>query len=479
MKPTQQQTSIIEAASAGANLVIKAFAGAGKTSTLSMVANAVQKPSLYIAFNKSIAEEASKKFPQHVTCKTMHSLAWGSIIKSTRSPLGKKLQGFWNLEDIADPVLPQDDIIPFKLEVTGLVTAFCQSADLSIAEFAGKVTSKYPGVASAAVKLWNDASNASSTVGMTHDVYLKMFQLQHEVLPYSCIYLDEAQDSNPVTLAIVATQKHAQKIIVGDTYQSIYGWRGAVNALDSLPSSFQTMYLSESFRFNQSIADMATKLTAIAGNTVPVVGHGTETELKSRAILVRNNSTLLDILLTAYDKGEKVHVLADLTDLWSKVYHISALFFKQVPRYANKELSQYKNYAQLLTAAESLPELKKLIKATIKLSDGGLSTNINNIKSIIVGEADADYTVSTVHKSKGLEWQHVTICDDILFQKEDQTLAEALMDNQTLNLIYVAVTRAKVEVVVPDDVMDVLWGWESLREDWAELLDVPAEGNAG
>ena len=187
---------------------------------------------------------------------------------------------------------------------------------------------------------------------------------------------------------------------------------------------------------------------------------------------MRNNSTLLDILLTAYDRGEKVHVLADLTDLWSKVYHISALFFRQAPRYANKELKQYKNFKELKDAAESLPELKKLIKATIKLSDGGLSTNINNIKSIIVSEADADFTVSTVHKSKGLEWQHVTICDDILFQKEDQTLAEALMDNQTLNLIYVAVTRAKVEVVVPDDVMYVLRGWESLREDWAELVEV-------
>jgi superfamily I DNA/RNA helicase len=226
------------------------------------------------------------------------------------------------------------------------------------------------------------------------------------------------------------------------------------------------MYLSESFRFNQAIADMATRLTAIAGNDVPVVGHGTETELSSKAILVRNNSTLLDVLLEAHKKGEKVHVLADLTDLWSKVYHISALYFKQVPRYANKGLKQYRNYADLMAAADSLPELKKLIKATIKLSDGGLTANINNIKSIIVDEASADFTVSTIHKSKGLEWSYVVIADDILYQKEEQTLVEALLDNQTLNLIYVAVTRAKVKVVVPDDVMDVLNGWESLREDW-------------
>jgi superfamily I DNA and RNA helicase len=71
----------IDLARTSFTLKVNAFAGAGKTSTLVEMAKALpHERILYICFNKSIADEASKKFPSNVQCKTVHSLAYGSIV---------------------------------------------------------------------------------------------------------------------------------------------------------------------------------------------------------------------------------------------------------------------------------------------------------------------------------------------------------------------------------------------------------------
>ena len=57
-------------------------AGTGKTTTL--VKYAEQRPHLrflYVAFNKSVASEAQRRFPSNVACKTVHSLAFNEVGK--------------------------------------------------------------------------------------------------------------------------------------------------------------------------------------------------------------------------------------------------------------------------------------------------------------------------------------------------------------------------------------------------------------
>jgi superfamily I DNA/RNA helicase len=100
MKPTQQQQNIISAAKERKNLSIQARAGAAKTTTCVMVAEEVVKPSLYISFNKDIAEEAKEKFPSHVVCQTIHSIAYKAIIKFPKSAFGKRLNAVLLLSDI-------------------------------------------------------------------------------------------------------------------------------------------------------------------------------------------------------------------------------------------------------------------------------------------------------------------------------------------------------------------------------------------
>ncbi|MFM0632711.1 UvrD-helicase domain-containing protein [Paraburkholderia xenovorans] len=69
------------------------------------------------------------------------------------------------------------------------------------------------------------------------------------------ILFDEAQDSDGVMLWVLNRQSHAQTIYVGDPYQQIYKWRGAVNAMAQIEAPEHA--LTESFRFGPVIATPA------------------------------------------------------------------------------------------------------------------------------------------------------------------------------------------------------------------------------
>ena len=64
---------------AGRDLALIAGAGTGKTSTLQLMGESTTKKGLYIAFNRSIADEASTRFKANVRCRTAHSLARAAV----------------------------------------------------------------------------------------------------------------------------------------------------------------------------------------------------------------------------------------------------------------------------------------------------------------------------------------------------------------------------------------------------------------
>ena len=79
-KPTSEQAAIVSAFKRGGDLVINAGAGTGKTSTLKMVSGAVPKKSLvYIAYNRAVADESGRSFPENTHCATAHSIAFRAV----------------------------------------------------------------------------------------------------------------------------------------------------------------------------------------------------------------------------------------------------------------------------------------------------------------------------------------------------------------------------------------------------------------
>src|SRR4051812_34133471 len=76
---TAEQQHCVAEAVMTENLVIEAGAGAGKTSTLRLISEALAPAKgLYIAYNKAIQLDAEKSFPWNVKCKTSHSLAFAT-----------------------------------------------------------------------------------------------------------------------------------------------------------------------------------------------------------------------------------------------------------------------------------------------------------------------------------------------------------------------------------------------------------------
>ncbi|EFP3712928.1 ATP-binding domain-containing protein, partial [Campylobacter jejuni] len=67
-------------------------------------------------------------------------------------------------------------------------------------------------------------------------------------------------------------------------------------------------------------------------------------------------------------------------------------------------------------------------------------------------QEQADLILSTGHKSKGLEWNNVEIIDDFLNIKQELEEREQItIAKEELNLLYVAVTRAKNSLNINKD----------------------------
>jgi hypothetical protein len=226
MKPTAEQQQIIRANEP----VIKAvaFAGTGKTSTFIERAKAHVKRTLYLAFNKSVQLEAEGRFPKHVTCLTQHGLAFSKVMRGTfngvRYQLGKlsifKTAKFFKVDFYMASLIHKT------------ITNFCHSADREITkahaepDVIGRFTYDISDVlVKQAQEIWSlMVAGRTPEYPMTHDGYLKLFQLSNPRLGYEVIMLDEAQDTNPVVHDIVLSQRQygTQLILTGDPYQQIY-----------------------------------------------------------------------------------------------------------------------------------------------------------------------------------------------------------------------------------------------------------------
>ncbi|EKC4133174.1 UvrD-helicase domain-containing protein, partial [Salmonella enterica subsp. enterica] len=227
---TPEQAAVI--AWKGERLVVSAFAGTGKTSTLCRYAE--ENPTermLYVAYNRAIRDEAEQKFPFNVTCKTSHQLAWPTVGKHYSHRLVNTLR----LTDVARALNSHNWLLA-RLTLDVINRFMCSASAYITAEHAPE-PDDCKGIESAQIlrsarKVWDMMSDRQGDFPVTHDTYLKLFQLSHPSFSsrYSTVLFDEAQDANPVTSAIVLNQS-CRVVLVGDTHQQIYRFRGADNAM--------------------------------------------------------------------------------------------------------------------------------------------------------------------------------------------------------------------------------------------------------
>ncbi|WP_443947047.1 UvrD-helicase domain-containing protein [Pedobacter sp. AW1-32] len=309
MELTKQQNDIINSSG---NIKINAVAGSGKTTTIIEYA-ATRPPGsriLYLAFNKAVKNEAADKFRnkgiQNVTVETAHSLAFRHVVMGSKYRVKNK-------DYTTDEILhilqlsgtgEQHSQLLIANHILKLSAYFCNSdqtkiqhlkyvdllEDDDVKTFVGK-TYDYI-VKQTRIFL---GKMDKGEIEITHDFYLKKFQLQQPQLRFDYILFDEAQDASPAMLDIFLKQ-NATKVMVGDTHQQIYGWRYAVNSLQKV--NFKTHHLSMSFRFGPDIANLAMETLRLKNLLEPhrpmtILGKGRETKIKTNAVIARTNLGLL------------------------------------------------------------------------------------------------------------------------------------------------------------------------------------------
>ncbi|MFL6113093.1 MAG: UvrD-helicase domain-containing protein [Catenulispora sp.] len=468
VRPTPEQEKAVEVFGAGEHIVLLAGAGTGKTTTLAMLA-ASQKDKLgrYIAFNRSIANEAGRTFPPNVSCKTAHSMAWAAVGRQ----FGRRMNGprvpSWKtgleLGITMSIRLGKREVSSKALSYTTLQTVvrFCQSADDEIVwkhvpHLRGLDANRHPELADAvlpyAKKAWADLQNPEGgVVRFNHDHYLKMWALTRPVISGDFLLLDEAQDTNPVVEKLFCDQRsQAQLVMVGDSAQAIYGWRGARDVMSGFDGA--RLSLSQSFRFGPRLAAEANRWLAIAEAPIRLIGSAAvNTELgpiaRPEVILCRSNVGAMTEVIRLLDAGRKVALVGGgkaLADLAK-----AARDLKAGKRTYHPELMLFRNWDELQDYAEEDPSGRDLQPMVDLINEHGVEVILAAVERLTEEETFAEVTVSTAHRAKGREWNTVRIFDDFLPPLDSDDVdsdGEPIpgpIDDGEARLAYVAVTRAR------------------------------------
>jgi hypothetical protein len=454
----------------GESLKINAFAGTGKTTTLEYLANNNQARGIYLAFNRSIADNAAARFPANVRCQTTHALAYRStpsIYKNNKSKMSHDL----NPNAVA-VILNLEDLVVsshFSLGARSRGALIRQtlkhfqhsdSLDLSINHVPrwGKLaalskTELEMLIADAtrlARTLWERMLDPSDRAPLGHDGYFKRWSLNDPEIPGTFILMDEAQDTNPAMLAALRNQD-VQVVYVGDRYQQIYEWRGAVNAMERVTTKHECS-LTQSFRFGNAIADAASILLRSLGERQRLTGTpNIPSKLgcgQPNAILCRTNATVIDYVIQAFAAEIAPHVLGGTSEALRLLDGVSRLKVGQptdVP-----EFFGFQNWQEVVQFSESEEgqHLRTFVRLVDRHGENRLRAYLTQVEQ---REDAASLVISTAHKAKGREWDNVCVVDDFTEVKKNDEGQEIGFDEEELRLLYVALTRGRQSVQIPTE----------------------------
>jgi len=472
LTPTDEQAEAIRLARSGVHLAIEALAGTGKTSTLDLISRDLDtKTGTYITFNRAIADDAARRFPRSVDCRTAHSLAFGAVGKRFqhrfKSPrmYGKALAEIIGIDALDVPLEAggRKRLMPGKLATLAMraIDEFCRTGDpvpnhTHVPWVDGIDPPRGPGskrdnnrlvarhVAEWLPRIWADLCNVDGRLPYNQGCYLKLWQLSSPRINSDYLLYDEAQDANGAMLSIVEQQRdHAQLIFVGDKFQQIYAWNGAVNAMAKAPVDART-FLSQSFRFGPAVAEAANLVLEDLGAEVlvrgfdkiqSVVGHID----RPSAYLCRTNAKALSVAIDHIDRSIPVAIVGGVAELVSFADAAERLMEHKGTDHALlwcfSSWSEVLDYVKLDEHGDAT-ELSQAVKLVERFGAAGL----RRIIAMLATEDHAEVVVSTAHKSKGREWSAVKLADDY----PDITPDRIDIGEEDKRLIYVATTRAKL-----------------------------------
>lgn len=255
-------------------------------------------------------------------------------------------------------------------------------------------------------------------------------------------------------------QNHSDRklTIVGDKYQELFKWRGAVNSMDKFDK--ECFPLEQSYRFGSAIAEASNRILSF--HSVPpknmIIG---KEEIDSKvifyeegdllphhngAILTRTRCNVIYIADTELKQGNKVHIKTEFGPLKYIVKNIIHFARGELDMVQHSYLLRCHSFSVLENELKDNPDSDIFfgLKLYEKYKERTLDI-IEKIERSSVPENEAMKIISTTHSIKGQEWDYVVISPDFNYMLEK----DAVSISSELSVLYVALTRARKRVYVP------------------------------
>jgi DNA helicase II / ATP-dependent DNA helicase PcrA len=463
MTPTPEQLAIIEAAqNDDRNLLVSALAGAAKTSTLVLVAEALPDVNiLCLAFNKKIAVEMGERLPPNCKAMTLNALGHRTWSEATGRRLRIEASKTYEIVKALIEDQTRDDqralyenmadlmrTVDFGKACGYIPTGTYERGKrlMEDEDFFGHLEQRLSPLEEDIIRAATLESLKQAFAGTCDfNDQILMPTLFHGAFPrYPLILVDEAQDLSALNHATLRKLAKRRLIAVGDQCQAIYGFRGAhEDSMAKLKETFEIreLMLSVSFRCPQAIVEhvrwraphMKWPEWARAGSVRTLAAWRADDIEEDATIICRNNAPLFGIAIRLLKNGRTCEL--DGKDIITQIT-------KVLRKFGSSDMRQQDVLDRI--DAWLAAELEKSRKrAHERICDRAECMRIFAREGSTLGDALAyaqhlmhlhsPLKLMTGHKAKGLEFDHVYFLDASLVGREDQDP----------NLRYVICTRAK------------------------------------
>lgn len=492
------------------NLVVNALAGVGKTTTIIEGVNRASEDKILIAaFNKRIADDIAGKLKnRRAKARTLHAIGLAAIYRV--NPKTTILEGTeraqWLAREVCPPVESDvqakdlDGNLRFHLDgrpvmmkdieevpdaIQRLIaTLHTKAREIEPFAFSGddliylaerfqleaddlELRKKYPieficQKAFAAMDL--AAYHFERGIDFADMVFLPLRRGWLRKT-WDMVVVDEAQDMTVAQLEIAKRVCKGRIAVVGDRNQAIYGFRGADSeSIDKLKRELRAgeLGLTTTYRCGRAIVRVAQRLvpsfTAGPHNPEGLVRAISDDRLFDEAapgdfVLSRLNAPLVKIAMTLWGIGKRTRIvgkdigasLKGLVKRLSKKEGASCtvrIFLDRLSTWKNEEteraltiMNQGKREAKLELIDDQSSMISNFAEGAASMSE--ILARIDALFTDDGSGASGFITCSSVHKAKGLEANRVFVLRPTLRN----------WNNEENNIRYVAITRAKQELV--------------------------------
>ena len=466
------------------NLVVRARAGTGKTTTIIEGVNRAPESSILVcAFNKRIAEELNTRIDNSsADAKTFHALGYAAIRRQW--PGISVAQGSARADALTDLVCiltPEERKAGKWLapkQIRRLISQLHTKArDMSYSVIDKKALTNMAlffdllpdeGWESSGfdldyvVEKAEQAMIQAATVDPPSDIGIDFADMIFLPLvwgllskDYDMVVVDEAQDLSMSQLEMAQRVCSGRICVVGDDRQSCYGFRGADSgSIDRLKAELRAgvLPLTTTYRCSQKVSKRAQRLVpdlvAAASNPEGIVDESQyETVLATVQpgdfILSRLNAPLviLTLQLLKFKKRARmagrdigVGIQAILKKLGCQTWTSIEDMLTKLDTWERKTTTRFASYGQV-ELVERTRDQAGMLRALAEEAEH-LDDLLNRIEWLFTDDKDAAQILcSSIHKAKGLEANRVYILQESLYRRG--------VTQEEQNLDYVATTRAK------------------------------------